>query len=111
MHRTFGSCSMGEVDEEGFNWETGEYETADSSGGLSDAGADVLTNAIRGLTSIGTSIINAVGGGTTNATGATPGTPGRVIVQPARAGMDPVVLAAIGIPAALVAVALMRGKK
>lgn len=104
---------MGQVDEEGFDWGTGEYADAGSSGsGLTDQGAAVITSAIEGIADIGRSIIGAVGGGTTStpATGATPA-PGAVTIAPARAGMDPMMLAAIGIPAALIAVALMRGKK
>lgn len=122
MNYSFGSCmgcAMGQIDEEGFDWSTGEYADAGSNGGgLSDQGAAVLTSAIDGIADIGRSIISAVGGGTTStpATVTTP-RPGAGTInhnrdgdQPTTAGMDPVMLAAIGIPAALIAVALMRGK-
>lgn len=109
-----GGCYMGYFDPvtgEEFEGPPAPAATGDD-GGLTTEGANVITSAIDALSDIGTGLINYFG--QQNAPGAAPVvTPGAGVVlpqAPARAGMDPVMLAAIGIPAALIAVALM-GKK
>jgi len=89
-------------------------DTPDSSG-LTPQGASVLRSLFDSLSDIGSTLITTFGPQPTGqtpppgstATGSTP--PQLIVAQPPR--MDPVMLAAIGIPVALVAVALLKGKK
>lgn len=99
-----------DIDATGFDWSTGEYasDSSNNGGGLTAEGAQVITGIIDGLTNIGTGVLSYLSARPTT----TPATPtGSPIVMPARAGMDPTMLMAIGIPAALIAVAVMGKKK
>jgi hypothetical protein len=83
------------------------------SSGLTTQGASVLTGLFDTLGTLGSTLITTFGGqpaaGTPAAVAVTPGAIPPAGYIPPRSSMDPVVLAAIGIPVALVAVAMMRG--
>jgi len=87
------------------------------SGGLTEQGASVLTGLFNNLASVANTIIGATTGGSASSSGAT-GTPQLVLQQPAAAAASTagsnqaMMLLAIGIPAALVAIALMsKGRR
>ena len=68
-----------------------------------------IDDLIKGVTDLGTTAMNVFG--TQPAPTPTPAPGGVIVTQPApqRAGMDPTTLAIIGIPAALIGIALLRG--
>lgn len=111
-------CTMGaDVDASGFDWDTGEYVTPSNGtggddNGLTDAGASVITGAFDAIADITGDVLGYFSRQQTPTPGTLPpGTPPPAAYVPQRAGMDPIMLAAIGIPVALVAVAMMRPKR
>jgi hypothetical protein len=82
-----------------------------STRGLTPQGASVITGIVSGLTDITTGLLSLFGPQAATPTPvAIPGYPVVNVAAPRSAGMDPMMLAAIGIPAVLIGVALM-GKK